>query len=444
MVKLTDNEKQISDDIKKNNKRFKFQQENPKKVGAYDRYEKYKSATNYDQFIQLGGNDKDFLNDFKKGFIIIDNIDEIVLDSNSEHSISSEIVDVEDIIETDEEIIKDLLKDLIEEVCLPELNVQEIINKYKKDILKEDIKLDNIKVDNIKIDNIKVKLENIKVENTYKRLKTPLRYAGGKSKAIYILEKHLPKDMNKITELHDCFLGGGSFPIYLSKIYPNLKIKVNDVYKPLYNFWIHLRDNGIELSDKLLKIKQENNTEEKAKIIFEQAQKKLKKDKICNINHAIAFYIINKCGFSGLVSSSFSPQASVSNFGISGIENLKIYHKIIQGWEIYNLDYKEFVEKYSNKGEVLLYMDPPYMIKDNLYGDSGDLHKIFKHEEFFEVCHQLEAHQLISYNSKNLIKNQFIGYDMSDYDLTYTMRSTGNYMEQQKKRKELVMKRYDI
>ena len=444
MVKLTDNKKQILDDIKKNNKRFKFQQENPKKVGAYDRYEKYKSATNYDQFIQLGGNDKDFLNDFKKGFIIIDNIDEIVLDSNSEHSISSEIVDVEDIIETDEEIIKDLLKDLIEEVCLPELNVQEIINKYKKDILKEDIKLDNIKVDNIKIENIKVKLENIKVENTYKRLKTPLRYAGGKSKAIYILEKHLPKDMNKITELHDCFLGGGSFPIYLSKIYPNLKIKVNDVYKPLYNFWIHLRDNGIELSDKLLKIKQENNTEEKAKIIFIKAQDKLKEDEEYDIEHAVAFYIINKCGFSGLVSSSFSPQASVSNFGISGIENLKIYHKIIQGWEIYNLDYKEFIESFSNKKDVLIYMDPPYMIKDNLYGDSGNLHAIFKHEEFFEVCHQVEAHQLISYNSDNLIKDAFIGYDMSDYDLTYTMRSTGNYMEQQKDRKELVMKRYDI
>jgi DNA adenine methylase len=250
--------------------------------------------------------------------------------------------------------------------------------------------------------------------------------------------------MNKITEFHDCFLGGGSFPIYLSKIYPNLKIKVNDVYKPLYNFWIHLRDNGIELSDRLLKIKEENNNEEKAKIIFKKAQEKLKNDEEYNIEHAISFYIINKCGFSGLVSSSFSKMASVSNFGVSGIGNLKIYHKIIQGWEIYNLDYKEFIESFSNKKDVLIYMDPPYMIKDNLYGDSGNLHAIFKHEEFFEVCHQVEAHQLISYNSDNLIKDAFIGYDMSDYDLTYTMRSTGNYMEQQKDRKELVMKRYDI
>jgi site-specific DNA-adenine methylase len=423
MVKLTVNQKQILNDIKNNNKQFKFKQKNPKKgKNTKIRYEIYKSATNYSEFLQLGGDSGEFLNDFKKGFIIIDNIDNILPDSNSEHSITTEIVDVEDIIETDEQIIKKLIKDLIEEVCPPELNIQEIINNYKKEI--------------------SIKIENIKVENTYKRLKTPLRYAGGKSKAIYILEKHLPKDMNKITEFHDCFLGGGSFPIYLSKIYPNLKIKVNDVYKPLYNFWIHLRDNGIELSDKLLKIKQENNTEEKAKIIFIKAQEKLKKDEEYDIEHAVAFYIINKCGFSGLVSSSFSAQASVSNFGISGIENLKTYHKIIQGWEIYNLDYKEFVEKYSNKKEVLIYMDPPYMIKDNLYGDGGDLHKIFKHEEFFKVCHQLEANQLISYNSDKLIKNAFIGYEMSDYDLTYTMRSTGNYMEQQKERKELVMKHY--
>ncbi len=426
MVKLTINQKQILNDIKSNNKQFKFIQQNPKRgIDTKSKYEKYKSARNYNEFIQLGGNSGEFLNDFKKDFIIIDDIDNILPDSNSEHSITTVIVDIEDIIETDEQIIKKLLKDLIEEVCPPELNVQEIINNYKKKILKNEIKI-----------------ENIKVENKYKRLKTPLRYAGGKSKAIYILEKHLPKNMNKITEFHDCFLGGGSFPIYLSKIYPNLKIKVNDVYKPLYNFWIYLRDNGIELSDKLLKIKQENNTEEKAKIIFIKAQEKLKKDEEYDIEHAIAFYIINKCGFSGLVSSSFSAQASVSNFGISGIENLKTYHKIIQGWEIYNLDYKEFIEKYSNKKEVLIYMDPPYMIKDNLYGDGGDLHKIFKHEEFFKVCHKLEANQLISYNSDKLIKNAFIGYEMSDYDLTYTMRSTGNYMEQQKERKELVIKHY--
>src|SRR6056300_248577 len=109
-----------------------------------------------------------------------------------------------------------------------------------------------------------------------KKNKTPLRYAGGKSKAIYKLEKCLPKDMDTIEEIHDCFLGGGSLPIYLTKLYPNKKIIVNDVYKPLYNFWIQLRDSGEELSEKILKIKKDNNTIELAKSLFDLQKEKFK------------------------------------------------------------------------------------------------------------------------------------------------------------------------
>tara|TARA_B100000212_G_C27372109_1_gene533053 strand:+ start:1471 stop:2397 length:927 start_codon:yes stop_codon:yes gene_type:complete len=275
-----------------------------------------------------------------------------------------------------------------------------------------------------------------------KRLKTPLRYAGGKSKAIYKLEKHLPEKMFSNMEIHDCFLGGGSFPLYLTKLYPNLKVRVNDIYFPLYNFWIQLRDNGNELSEKLLEIKKQNNSPELARVLFDNQKKVIEDTTTTDFDKGVAFYILNKCSFSGLVSSSFSSQASVSNFGESGINNLKIYSKLIKSWDIYNLDYKEFTEKFSNKENVFLYLDPPYMIKDNLYGDHGELHKVFKHEEFFKVCPKLKCKQLISYNSDLLIKNAFVGYKISDYDLTYTLRSTGTYMEDQKSRKELAMKNY--
>jgi len=274
-----------------------------------------------------------------------------------------------------------------------------------------------------------------------KSMKTPLRYAGGKSKAIYKLEKFLPEMVSDM-EIHDSFLGGGSFPIYLTKLYPNLKIKVNDVYFPLYNFWINLRDNGIEMSDKLFKLKNDNNTKELARKLFDEQKKVISDNSKSNLEKAIAFYVLNKCSFSGLVSSSFSEQASVSNFGLKGIENLKYYSKLIKSWEIYNLDYREFIDKFSNKENVFLYLDPPYMIKDNLYGDHGELHKIFKHEDFFKLCPTLKCKQLISYNSDLLIKNAFKDYNISDYDLTYTLRSTGTYMEDQKSRKELAMRNY--
>ena len=281
-------------------------------------------------------------------------------------------------------------------------------------------------------------MKNTKYE---KSKKTPLRYAGGKSKAIYKLEKHLP-EMVENMEIHDSFLGGGSFPLYLTKLYPNLKVRVNDVYFPLYNFWIILRNKGIEMSDKLLELKNNNNTKELARELFYKQKIIISDETESNFKKAVAFYVLNKCSFSGLVSSSFSEQASVSNFSIRGIENLKYYSGLIQSWEIYNLDYKDFINKFSNIENVFLYLDPPYMIKDNLYGDHGELHKIFKHEDFFKLCPSLKCKQLISYNSDLLIKNAFKDYNISDYDLTYTLRSTGTYMEDQKSRKELAMRNY--
>jgi len=294
--------------------------------------------------------------------------------------------------------------------------------------------LENMKIDYMRLLNVKKDVD--------KRHKTPLRYAGGKSKAIYKLEKHLPKNMYEIEEIHDCFLGGGSIPIYLTKLYPDKIIRVNDIYKPLHNFWVQLRDHGKDMSEKLLVIKKENNTIELARVLFETQKELITKDDTSDFDKAIAFYILNKCSFSGLVSSSFSEQASVSNFSENGIRGLSYYSDLIKNWIITNIDYQEFMNTYSNHKKVFLYLDPPYMIKDNLYGDHGALHKVFKHEDFFQICPSIQCKQLISYNSDLIIKDAFKGYNISDYELTYTLRSTGTYMEDQKKRKELAIRNY--
>ena len=274
--------------------------------------------------------------------------------------------------------------------------------------------------------------------------KTPLRYPGGKSKAIYKLEKCLPRNFpSSITEFHDCFLGGGSIPIYITKLFPSMTIKVNDIYEPLYNFWINLRDKGTLMADQILIIKGDNNIPELAEKLFYTQKDLLNNNDSSSLDRAIAFWIINKCSFSGLMSSSFSKQASISNFSVKCIHSLKYYSTLIQNWEIYNLDYREFNNLYNkDKSDVLLYLDPPYMIKDNLYGDKGKLHEIFKHESFFNFCKSLKCKQLISYNSDNLIKESFKDYVITDYDLTYTLRSTGSYMQDQKKRKELAITNY--
>ena len=74
-----------------------------------------------------------------------------------------------------------------------------------------------------------------------KSLKTPLRYPGGKSKAIKTLSKWYPKT---ISEYREPFIGGGSIAIDITKSNPDIPVWINDLYVPLYNFWVQLRDRG--------------------------------------------------------------------------------------------------------------------------------------------------------------------------------------------------------
>ena len=69
-----------------------------------------------------------------------------------------------------------------------------------------------------------------------KSLKTPLRYPGGKSRAITKMSRFLP-EMSMYREYREPFLGGGSVALYMTRYHPHLEIWVNDLYEPLANFW---------------------------------------------------------------------------------------------------------------------------------------------------------------------------------------------------------------
>ncbi len=267
-----------------------------------------------------------------------------------------------------------------------------------------------------------------------KKLKTPLRWVGGKSRALKKLEVFNPKNMDNIIEIRDAFLGGGSYPLYLSQLYPDKRIWVNDIYEPLFNWWIQLRDDCKTLIDLLLIKKKYNNTPELAKILFLHSKEIMNDKKYHDIERAVAFYIVNKCSFSGLTeNSSFSKGASESNFKESIIKSLSFYSELIQNWRITNLDYKELMK---GDGHVFLYLDPPYDIKSNVYGKKGDLHKIFKHEDFKKECTKCKCRLLISYNV------EINELDNNSFDLTYTMKSDKKYIENQKKRKEIAITNY--
>ena len=268
-------------------------------------------------------------------------------------------------------------------------------------------------------------------------MKTPLRYPGGKSRAVPKLCQWLPEN---ITEYREPFLGGGSMAIEMTKRYPDLPIWVNDLYKPLYNFWLVLRDDGDYLYDQLIQLKQRHPDLGSARQLFLDAKEKVNELDIGYKDKAVAFYIINKCSFSGLTeSSSFSKQASDSNFSIRGIDNLKYYSKLIKNWKITSLDYSELQ---SDESDVFIYADPPYNVKDNLYGYKGEMHKGFDHALFADIMDAHLCNVMISYNNHPDIIHRFEEWYQYDFAHTYTMRSTGTYMIDQTKRRELICLNY--
>ena len=217
-------------------------------------------------------------------------------------------------------------------------------------------------------------------------------------------------------------------------------IWVNDLYEPLYNFWVQLRDNGDYLHRELMRVKNFHPDEESAKILFLDAKEKLNETDIDPKDRAVLFYIINKCSFSGLTeSSSFSKAASNSNFSIRGIDRLPEYSELIQRWKITNLSYEELV---SDETLTFIYADPPYDIKDALYGHKGDKHKGFDHARFADTFDKCLCNVMISYNNHPDIVMRFLEWCQYDFAHTYTMRSTGTYMEDQHKRRELLITNY--
>ena len=164
-------------------------------------------------------------------------------------------------------------------------------------------------------------------------IKTPLRYPGGKSRAVKKMAPYFP-DLSNYTSYSEPFIGGGSVALWVAQTYPDLPIHINDLHTPLYHFWTTLRDNRHQLVVDLLYAKGYYSTPDEARVLFNKAKDEL--DDADPYMQAFYFYIINKCSFSGLTeSSSFSPQASISNFSARGIERLLDFD-FLWNWKITN------------------------------------------------------------------------------------------------------------
>jgi len=248
-------------------------------------------------------------------------------------------------------------------------------------------------------------------------IKSPLRYPGGKSRAIQRIKDLLPE---KFSEYREPFVGGGSFFIYLKQKRPDLKIWINDLNPELYYFWKYAQIDSERLADELLEVKKERlNGQE----LFDELLN-LNSFSLTEFERAIRFFVLNRITFSGVVESGgYSQLAFETRFTDSSIERVSKLGPLLEGIRITQLDYRQLLQ--DGDESVLTFLDPPYFkaTKSRLYGKNGILHTSFSHNEFAQEMKKCRHSWLITYDDSAEIRNNFAYANIYEWQLQYGMNN---------------------
>ena len=248
--------------------------------------------------------------------------------------------------------------------------------------------------------------------------KSPLRYPGGKTRAVAILDKYVSTHFPGRKRLLSPFFGGGSFELFLAG--KGFQVYGNDLFKPLYVFWKTVKAQPTELAA-LVKSKMPISKEK-----FSSLRAGIN-GLTSELEIAASYYIINRCSFSGSTfCGGFSEQASegrLNDSSLKTLENTKLGQVSFS-----NSDCNVFLDGFVDSDDLLIYADPPYYITTYIYGKDGDLHEGFDHAAFAAKIKSRKA-WIVSYNDCPYIRGLYAGCRIFTEKWSYGMNKSKDSSE---------------
>jgi DNA adenine methylase len=291
-------------------------------------------------------------------------------------------------------------------------------------------------------------LKTIKNKNgTYKRICiSPLRYAGGKSKAIGLILENLPKLKEK--KVISPFFGGGSVELCLSQM---LEIEVigYDIFNMLVNFWNVLINHKDEFVNELAKfdINEEEftynrhvllNYWEKIKpsdLNYKTKNKILLKPedltKLDNniITQAVYYYYNMTLSYGPMFLGWPSSNEINKDKFKRRIEKIKELNFI--NLQVNCGSFEEVLEKHPND---FLFLDPPYYLDGDskmfkgMYPNCNFAihHNSFDHVKLAEILKNHKGGFLMTYNNCSAIRNLYNNckFEYPEWQYTYGQGET--------------------
>jgi DNA adenine methylase len=257
----------------------------------------------------------------------------------------------------------------------------------------------------------------IETQTSSDRVRSPLRYPGGKQKAITKIAKFLP---SSATEYREPLAGGASVYFYARSINLAKKYWINDAFKELISFWqvVQDPDKCSALINDLAKLQTACPSAKELKIYYDSAKKECPED---TYRQALLFFFFNRVSFSGTTrAGGFSSAASLLRFTVSSIQRLAFMPKILSDVKITNIDFADIINTPGK--DVFMFLDPPYYKAKKLYGHKGNLHQ-FDHQRLADTLKNTEHKFLITYDDCSEIRHLYKWAKISDWQLQYGMNN---------------------
>jgi DNA adenine methylase len=247
--------------------------------------------------------------------------------------------------------------------------------------------------------------------------KSPLRYPGGKQRAIAQIACMFPDGAR---EYREPMVGGGSVYLHARSNQFAQKYWINDKFAELTAFWRCVQDADacLSLIKELSELKKSLVRSADYKQYFLNARKENPDD---GFRQAFLFFFFNRVTFSGTTrAGGFSSQASLRRFTASSIARLEPMPSALLDTKITNCDFEQLIEAPGR--DVFIFLDPPYYTATRLYGHKGALHD-FDHERL-AACLKATRHKfLITYDDCPQIRSLYRFAKVKKWQLQYGMNN---------------------
>ena len=247
--------------------------------------------------------------------------------------------------------------------------------------------------------------------------RSPLRYPGGKQKAIEAIARMFP---DGIGEYREPMVGGGSVFFYARSNQLAKSYWINDRFHELISFWRTVQDDEscARLAAELEQLRSKFKSAEAIKKYFLKAREELP---AAQYREAFLFFFFNRVTFSGTTrAGGFSSSASLHRFTASSIERLHPLPQALSGTKITDVDFEELIVAAGK--DVFLFLDPPYWTATRLYGRNGDLHE-FDHERLAKALKKSKHRFLITYDDCDEVRDLYKWAQIKEWKLQYGMNN---------------------